>query len=253
MMKRRGFLAATLVMASTMLSSQVVSSESSTASYVRGSNNNNNNNPQAQDATRSSVVGRKLSMERCLQDKATAERSEIGVECICKSKSNQGIVMVCSDQCAFCNDDQSVCGIKSTEALYDSEDGSRSGIGLVFEYLKPGTAMIDLLPKELISSATFGQGSHSDSNVNETKEGLPIVVLGIEEIGCQEDEETHNLNSCKECNVYLGGRRCNSCELVECGEEGSGIIAPVMNCTNIQSVSALNMYRNAHSHIQLMI
>ncbi|KAL3904655.1 MAG: hypothetical protein SGARI_004829, partial [Bacillariaceae sp.] len=117
-------------------------------------------------------------------------------------------------------------------------NGSRVGIGLVFEYLKPGTEMIDLLPDELISSAKFGEGKDDalESTTN-TEEKSPIVVLGIEEIGCQEDQETMHLKACQECNVYLGGKRCTSCELVECGEEGSGIIAPVMNCTNIQPVS----------------
>lgn len=217
----------------TLVATCTISAESSTTSFVRGRSSSHDNDTE--DTTRFSVVGRKLSMERCLQDKAVAERSEIGVECICKSKTNQGIVLVCSDQCAFCNDDQSVCGIKSTEALYDSENGSRVGIGLVFEYLKPGTGMIDLLPDELISSAKFGEGSNSDLNIG-TGEESPVVVLGMEEIDCQEDEETLSLNSCQECNVYLGGSKCNSCELVECGEEGSGIIAPVMNCTNIQTV-----------------
>jgi hypothetical protein len=166
-----------------------------------------------------------------MQDKTIAERSQIGVECICKSKSTIGIVLVCSDQCAFCNEDQSVCGIKSTEVLYHGDNGPRVGIGLVFEYLKPGTAMLDVLSSDLISTAhVLG---HDNAQVETS-----LVVLGIEEVDCEEDEETQQLESCDTCNVYLGGSKCNSCQLIECGESGSGIIAPIINCTNVQQVSS---------------
>jgi hypothetical protein len=183
------------------------------------------------ETTRSTIFDRKLSsMDRCLLDKTVAERSQIGVECMCKSKADRGIVLVCSDQCAFCNDDQSVCGIKSTETLYNSENGTRVGIGLVFEYLKPGSAMLEVMSSDLISTAhVMGE--------NNTQVQSPVVVLGIEEVGCEEDEDTEQLVSCDTCNVYLGGSKCESCQLVECGEPGSGIIAPVMNCSNLQPVS----------------
>lgn len=184
------------------------------------------------DIAHSNVVGRKLSMERCLQDEIIAERSQIGLECICKSKADQGIVMVCSDQCAFCNDDQSVCGIKSTETLYDSDNGSRVGIGLVFEYLKPGSAMLDRMAPDLINMAHVVTEKENSEQVES-----PVVVLGIEEVDCEEDEESQQLTSCDTCNVYLGGKPCESCDLIECGEEGSGVFAPVMDCTNVQPVS----------------
>lgn len=211
------------------------SSQSATfTSFIRG-NSKNVRDGGRDTRTRSLIVGRKLSIERCLQDKLVAERSQIGVECVCKSK-NQGIVLVCSDQCAFCNTAQSVCGIKSTEALYSNENGSRIGIGLVFEYLKPGPIMANVLTQQDVLTAKFGDAA----TYTETTPNTPVILLGIEEVDCVEDEDTQELTSCDTCNVYLGGTKCESCKLVECDEDGSGIVAPVFNCTNIQAVSDTN-------------
>lgn len=100
-------------------------------------NNNNNNNQHAIDH-------RGRGLDRCLEDKIFSERVEIGTKCVCKDNTDsendndRGIVLLCSDACAFCNNDRTICGIKSLEALYDAESGSKIGIGQVFEYLKLG-------------------------------------------------------------------------------------------------------------------
>lgn len=164
-------------------------------------------------------------MERCLQDKIFSERVEIGTQCICKDKTgdsisedDKGIVLLCSDQCAFCNDERTVCGIKSEEALYDVEFGSKIGMGQVFEYLKFGP-IVDSLSIE--QQTQVGDG----------------IVLGIEELDCNEQDmnnEEYIMGRCSKCNVYFGDMKCNFCEVIECGKTGSGIFAPIMDCTNIQ-------------------
>jgi hypothetical protein len=217
----------------------VQGSNSSSSANTTTTNNNNTNHRMDNDSTRSTInIGRKLTMERCLDDKMLAERSQIGVECMCKNKTDQGIVLICADQCAFCNENQTVCGIKSTETLYHTDTAARVGIGLVFEYIKPGTAMLNnLLSSDVITTAHVMKNNNNNINNNNAQVESPVVVLGIEEINCEEDDETQKLVSCDTCNVYLGGSKCQSCQLIECGESGSNIIAPIMNCTNVQPVS----------------
>ena len=205
----------TVILSSTVVLSSF-SSSSSSSSYVRG-----NNESGTIRKLYNSNGGRGL--ERCLEDKIFSERVEIGTKCVCKDKTNsdddddKGIVLVCSDQCAFCNDERSVCGIKSVEALYDTESGSKIGIGQVFEYLKFGP-ITDYLSEEHQLAAAEG------------------VVLGIEELDCDEEDvdNTYILGRCSKCNVYFGGTKCNFCEVTECDGTGSGTFAPIMDCTNIQ-------------------
>ena len=163
-------------------------------------------------------------LERCLQDKLFSERVEIGTQCVCKNKASdnandddEGIVLVCSDECAFCNEERTVCGIKSEEALYDIKSGLKIGMGQVFEYLKFGP-MTRVLPTEQQSQAGDG------------------IILGIEELDCNEEkiDNEYEMGRCSRCNVYFGGTKCNLCEVTECGNTGSGIFAPIMDCTNIQ-------------------
>ena len=203
-----------------ILSSSSISSASS-SSHVRGE--------KSRDfSTRTLNNVNSRGLERCIEDKIFSERIEIGTKCVCKDtadgtyKNNgddneydEGIVLVCSDQCAFCNDSRSVCGIKSVEALYDKVSGSKIGIGQVFEYLKLGSI-------------------EEEYNILSSRQSLPTVaILGIEELDCDEDADNHQLHRCSLCNVYFGGTKCNSCEVNSCGS-GSGTFAPVMDCTNVQ-------------------
>jgi hypothetical protein len=168
---------------------------------------------------------RSRGLERCLQDKIFSERVEIGTRCVCKDRTGddtsddeQGIVLVCSDECTFCNDERTVCGLKSEEALYDVESGLKIGMGQVFEYLKFGPT-IDFMSKD-----------------QQKKQDGDGIVLGIEELDCkeQEVEDSYVMGRCSKCNVYFDGAKCNFCEVTECGKSGSGIFAPIMDCTNIQ-------------------
>jgi len=163
-------------------------------------------------------------MQRCLEDKIFSERVEIGTQCVCRDKTgdevnedDRGIVLVCSDQCAFCNPERSVCGIMSEEALYDVDSGSKIGIGQVFEYVKLGP-MTDSLSSDQQKKAGNG------------------IILGIEELDCKEQDtgSEYIMGRCSSCNVYFEGSKCNSCEVTECGTTGSGVFAPIMDCTNIQ-------------------
>ena len=43
--------------------------------------------------------------------------------------------MACVDECAYCNEDLTVCGLQSAQVLFDVESGLRVGIGGVFEYV----------------------------------------------------------------------------------------------------------------------
>ena len=162
-------------------------------------------------------------MERCLEDKVFSERVEIGTQCVCRDKTgdeiaeeDRGIILICSDQCAFCNHDRTVCGIQSEQALYDNDTGSKIGIGQVFQYLKLGE-MTDYLSSE--------QSEAGDD-----------LILGIEEINCIEEDtgSEYIMGQCANCNVYFGGTKCNACDVTECGNAGSGVFAPIMDCTNIQ-------------------
>jgi hypothetical protein len=209
-------------------------------------------------AAASSVRGgrRRLdpAAERCLRDEEWSERTEIGVECLCKgapssssSSTGTGTVLVCSDQCAFCNADRTVCGIKSTEALYDPATGARTGVGMVYEYLKLGpleslvlamaagggtattttttTPAVTVYEVQVNATTTAGTGPSTST----------AISLALQELGCVEDEETEELLSCGSCDVYLGGVPCNSCTVTECGD--GGVFAPVMDCSNLQEVS----------------
>jgi len=167
--------------------------------------------------------GASRGLERCLEDKMFSERVEIGTQCICKDKTgddiiedDKGIVLICSDDCAFCNDERTVCGLKSEQALYDVESGSKIGMGQVFEYLKFDPIIASL-------------SGHK-------KEAGDGIIIGIEELHCKEQDidNRYVMERCSTCNVYFEGTKCNFCEVIECERAGSGIFAPVFDCTNIQ-------------------
>jgi len=222
-------------------STRVLSSSLSSSSYVRQKDdaNNGSRNLRSLDDAKG---GRGL--ERCLEDKMFSERVEIGTQCVCKDKTgddisddDKGIVLVCSDECAFCNNERTVCGIKSEEALYDAESGSKIGMGQVFEYLKFGP-IVDFLSTEHQIQAGDG------------------IVLGIEELDCieQDIDNEYIMGRCSKCNVYFGGVKCNFCEVTECGKTGSGIFAPIMDCTNIQEMAVFDFCSDVvmeeYSHFQ---
>ena len=213
------------------LSTHVVSSPLSWSSH-RGQNEEVNNGSRNLRKLESPNGGQ--GMERCLREKTFFERVEIGTQCFCKDKTGEnigeddkGIVLVCSDECAFCNEERTVCGIKSEEALYDVESGSKIGMGQVFEYLKFGP-MNDFLSTEQQMKAGDG------------------IVLGIEELDCHEQDidNEYIMGRCSNCNVYFGGMKCNFCEVTECGTTGSGIFAPIMDCTNIQENAIFDFCSN---------
>ena len=177
--------------------------------------------------------GASPGLERCLEEKIFSERVEIGTQCICKDKTgddisdeDKGVVLICSDECAFCNDERTICGLKSEEALYDAESGSKIGMGQVFEYLK-FDPIVDSLSEHQIQA---GDG----------------VIIGIEELGCKEEniDNKYWMDRCSTCNVYFAGTKCNFCEVIECGNTGSGIFAPVMDCTNIQENAIFDFCEN---------
>jgi hypothetical protein len=84
--------------------------------------------------------------------------------------------LACIDECAYCNEDQTVCGLQSAQALLDSETGRlRVGVGGVFEYVK----------------------------------GFKGTSLAIENINCV--EENIVIVSCETCDVYVNGEKCKLC------------------------------------------
>jgi len=214
------FITMTVILSPT----SVFSSSLLSSSHIRQNEDFNGDNGGSRNLRKLGGTNGGRGLERCLQDKLFWERVEIGTQCICKDKTgddisdgDKGIVLICSDECAFCNDDRTVCGIKSEEALYDVESGSKIGMGQVFEYLKFGP-IIDFLTTE------------------HQKRGDDGIILGIEELDCDEQNEDNEyiMGRCSKCNVYFGGTKCNFCEVTECGKTGSGIFAPIMDCTNIQ-------------------
>jgi hypothetical protein len=142
-----------------------------------------------------------LAEESCAEDAQTNEDNleDIGLECECKDRK-EGIVLICMDECAYCNEKQTVCGIQSAQALYDEETGDRTAIGGVFQYVT---------------------GFHD--------------TLAIENVGCE--SEGGQIVSCETCNVYVSGEECNSCELMDCGNGGQ---AEMIDCENIERGATFN-------------
>jgi hypothetical protein len=58
----------------------------------------------------------------------------IGLRCQCLPRQ-AGTLLACVDECAYCNEDLTVCGLQSAQVLFDVESGLRVGIGGVFEYV----------------------------------------------------------------------------------------------------------------------
>eukprot|EP00980_Cylindrotheca_fusiformis_P005636 scaffold1184_cov132-Cylindrotheca_fusiformis.AAC.57 len=136
------------------------------------------------------------AMEACEEDAALNEEnlSETGLVCRCETVKD-GVTLICVDACAYCNSDETVCGINSAQAFYDSATGTRTAIGGVFKY-------------EL---------------------GL-YDTLAVENIGCQEDA-TGRITSCQTCNVYANDHKCNSCDFQTCTD---GRVEEIMDCSNIE-------------------
>jgi hypothetical protein len=130
-----------------------------------------------QDEKPSWEMRRLQDLEACEIDAARNEagNADRGTECTCQD-TTEGVRLVCVDECAYCNEEQSSCGIRSAQALYDAT-GSRIAIGGVFVY-------------------TSG-----------CQEG---DILAVTESGCTPG------NACTECQVFVNDEQCNSCVLEQC-------------------------------------
>jgi hypothetical protein len=144
--------------------------------------------------------GRRLSaaeaLKACEEDKTINEDnlSDFGLECKCETVDG-GVTLICVDACAYCNSDNTVCGINSAQAFYDNDTGDRTAIGGVFIY-------------EL---------------------GLKDFVA-VENIGCAEDDNGRII-SCATCNVYANNHMCNSCDFQTCPD---GRVEELIDCSNIE-------------------
>ena len=130
--------------------------------------------------------------EDALQNEENLE--DIGLDCECRRRRD-GVLLLCLDECAYCNEDETVCGIQSAQAFYEHDTGERSAVGGVFQYV---TGLSD--------------------------------NVAVENLGCV--EENGSIVSCSTCNVYVNGRTCNSCELVSCPNGG---VAENIDCENIET------------------
>lgn len=112
-------------------------------------------------------------MEQCQADAQQNEDflEDIGLECRCR-EGDEGVVLLCMDECAYCNDAHTVCGVQAAQALYDLDTGLRTGIGGAFDYVT---------------------GFHD--------------TVAVENLGC---EEQNGLFICETCHVYVNGERCKS-------------------------------------------
>ena len=97
----------------------------------------------------------------------------IGLQCECLPRE-AGTLLACIDDCAYCNEDLTVCGLQSAQVLFDIETGLRVGIGGVFEYVT----------------------------------GFDSSSIAIENINCV--DENGILISCEACDVYVNGEKCKS-------------------------------------------
>jgi hypothetical protein len=136
------------------------------------------------------------ALQACEEDAAINEDnlSDTGLECKCETVDG-GTTLICVDACAYCNTDQTVCGINSAQAFYDNDTGMRTAIGGVFKY-------------EL---------------------GLKDV-LAVENIGCIEDVNGRII-SCQTCNVYANDLKCNSCDFQTCPD---GRVEELIDCANVE-------------------
>lgn len=135
------------------------------------------------------------SQENC---EAAAQDNEdfmqaIGLQCQCIPR-DAGTLLACIDQCAYCNDEQTVCGLQSAQTLFDSETGLRVGIGGVFDYLT---------------------GFHDTS-------------LAIENINCI--EENGVIISCDTCDFYVNGEKCKFVWRHKGGFIASAILSITLFC-----------------------
>ena len=137
----------------------------------------------------------------CLEFAARIEDdTEVGAQCLCEDTPS-GVVAVCIDDCLYCNDENTTCTIRSTQALFE-ETGDITAIGGVFEYVSGG---LD-------------------------------EIVAIEDSDCTVDEDNNPL-FCNECEVFVDGERCNSCNIIECGD---GRLAEDIDCENIEVGASVN-------------
>ena len=137
-----------------------------------------------------------VALESCYEfaDRNEENGIEFGTECECLH-SDRGVVANCLDDCLYCNDFNTTCGVRAAQALF-TEEGDITAIGGVFEYL-----------------------------VGEQDE-----VIAVERFECTVDDDNF-VQTCEECAVYVDGDECNSCVFEDCG---NGIMAENIDCENIE-------------------
>lgn len=138
------------------------------------------------------------ALASCEEDALLNEEAlkDIDLHCKCEEVDG-GVTLICADSCAYCNTDQTVCGINSAQAFYDGSSGLRTAIGGIFQYQNCGL--------------------HGDT-------------LAVQNLGCVEDE-SGRIASCQTCNVHANNQMCNSCEFQTCSD---GRVEEKMDCSNIE-------------------
>jgi hypothetical protein len=139
----------------------------------------------------------------CLDFSAGIERgsTEVEVQCLCEDTPS-GVVAVCIDDCIYCNDGKTTCAIRSAQALFEEDTGNITAIGGVYEYVSGG---LD-------------------------------EIVAIEDSDCTVDAD-NNPVSCDECDVYVDGKKCNSCDIIDCAD---GSRAEDIDCENIEVGASFN-------------
>ena len=137
-----------------------------------------------------------IAEQNCLEDAHMNEENlaSIGLECKCEVTSG-GVTLICIDDCAYCNEFRTVCGVRSPQAFYDGKTGKRTAIGGVFQYYL----------------GFYG-------------------TLSVQNVGCVENEDGR-IVGCETCNVFANDEMCNSCEFQTCED---GRREEIMDCSNIE-------------------
>jgi hypothetical protein len=137
-----------------------------------------------------------MALEACYEfaDRNEEGGIDFGTECECLH-TDFGVVANCIDDCLYCNDMITTCGIRAAQALF-TEEGDITAIGGVFEYLL----------------------------------GKQDEVIAVERFECTVDDGNF-VETCEQCAVYVDGYECNSCVFEDCG---NGIQAEQIDCENIE-------------------
>ena len=137
-----------------------------------------------------------MAVQNCQEDARRNEENlkNIGLRCKCQMVTG-GVSLICVDECAYCNHNETVCGIRSPQAFYDTSSGNRTAVGGVFEYY-------------------YGVDG----------------ALAVENLECVEDDEGRVVE-CETCNAYANDVMCLSCEFQTCSD---GRREEIMDCSNVE-------------------